>query len=316
MKLISKISDNSNLGIIKMLKIIGISNSKYYEWKKRAGLENQHNGKIPKEHWLTPEEIKAIIDFAISQIGENINYLRDGYRRIAYTGLDLGLFAASPASVYRILKEAGLLNVWSKRKTTSKGNGFIQPKYLHRDWHTDIKFIKFRGYFLFFISVIDGFSRYIIHHEVRTSMTEADVQITLQKAHEKFPDARPNIISDNGGQYISKEFGEYLKQLGFRHIKTSPNYPQSNGKIERFHRSLNEECLEKRSFIDLGDAKEQIATYISKYNNIRLHSSLNYLRPVDYLNGNHKELLSERQKKLDEATLKRKKYWETKNNVA
>lgn len=301
---------------MQMLRIVGISNSKYYDWKRRTGLANQHNGKVPKQHWLTPEETQAIIDYATMQIGANIYYTRDGYRRIAYNGIDLGLFATSPASVYRVLKETGLLNRWLPKKTTSKGSGFIQPEYPHKDWHTDIKYVNYRGTFLFFISIIDGYSRYIIHHELRTSMTELDVQITLQKAYEKYPDTRPNIISDNGGQYVSKEFGQYLKQLNFRHIRTSPNYPQSNGKIERFHRSLNEECLKKRSFIDLDDARQQVALYIDMYNNIRLHSSLNYLRPVDYLKGNPKELLRQRQKKLDDATMNRINYWKAKNNVA
>ncbi len=316
MKLINKICKNSNLGIIKMLKLVGVSNSKYYTWKQRAGLENQHNGKTPKQHWLTPDERKAIIDYTLSLTNNNVHYNRDGYRRIAYNGLDLGLFAASPASVYRVLKEAGLLNMWSKKKTNTKGTGFVQPEYPHKDWHTDIKYVNYRGTFLFFISVIDGYSRYLLHHELRISMTELDVEIIVQKTHEKYPDANPNIISDNGGQYISKEFGEYLKQLGFKHIRTSPNYPQSNGKIERFHRSLNEECLKKRSFIDIDDARNQIGNYVSHYNNTRLHSSLNYLRPVDYLNGNPEALLRDRQNKLDAAILKRKNYWELKNNVA
>lgn len=316
MKLILNICENSNLGLMKMLKIVGISNSKYYTWKKRAVLENQHNGKIPKHHWLTPDERKAIIDFAMTQTSDNINYNRDGYRRIAYAGLDLGLFAVSPASVYRVLKEAGLINEWSNKKSNKKGTGFVQPEHPHKDWHTDIKMVNFHGTFLFFISVIDGYSRYLLHHEVRISMTELDVEITLQRAHEKFPDAKPNIISDNGGQYVSKEFGNYLKQIKFKHIRTSTYYPQSNGKIERFHRSLSEECLRKRSFIDLEDAQKQISKYVSHYNNNRLHSSLNYLRPVDYLFGNPEALLKERQNKIDRSTRNRKNYWSGNNNVA
>ncbi len=293
-----------------MLKITGISRSKYYDWQKRYGQQNNHNGKIPKQHWLTPEEVRAIIDYASENVGENIHYLKDGYRRIAYSGIDAGVFAASPASVYRVLKHAGLLNRWAGRKTSSKGKGYNQPSAPHKEWHTDIKHVNYHGTYLFFISVIDGYSRYIIHHELRTSMTEADVQITIQKAHEKFPDKKPKIISDNGGQYISKDFGKYLQNLQFKHVRTSPGYPQSNGKIERFHRSLNEECLGKRSFLSIEDARRQIAVYIDYYNNKRLHSSLNYLRPIDYLVGNPEELLKARQVKLDEATTKRQQYWE------
>lgn len=315
MEFVNHISSNSQIGIMTMLRMLSISHSKYYDWKNRFSKENNHNGKIPKQHWLTPEEIQAIIDYAKENVCENIHHLRDGYRRIAYGGIDAGLFAASPTSVYRVLKNAGILNQWLGKKTTSKGTGFNQPNAPHKEWHTDIKFVNYHGTFLFFISVIDGYSRYIVHHELRTSMTEADVQITIQKAHEKFSDKRPKIISDNGGQYISKDFGNYLQNLKFNHVRTSPNYPQSNGKIERFHRSLNEECLSKRSFINLDDARKQIAEYIDFYNNKRLHSSLNYLRPIDYLTGNPAELLKVRQCKLDDATEKRAKYWEEQKNV-
>jgi transposase InsO family protein len=295
---------------MKMLKILRISHSKYYTWKNRTGLENTHNGKIPKQHWLTPVEVKAIINYAKSNVGKNIYYLRDGYRRIAYSGIDAGLFAASPSSVYRVLKEAGLLNKWADKKTTSKGTGFKQPASPHKEWHTDIKYVNYHGTFLFFLGVIDGYSRYIIHHELLLSMTVLDVEITIQRAHEKFPDVKPTLISDNGGQYISKDFAKYMQNLEFKHVRTSPNYPQSNGKIERFHRSLNEECLDKRSLIDVEDARKQVAEYIYKYNNERLHSSLNYLRPVDYLLGNPDELLKERRRKIYEAVEKRIKYWE------
>ncbi len=74
-------------------------------------------------------------------------------------------------------------------------------------------------------------------------MTEYDIQLTIQRAKEKYPEAKPRIISDNGTQFISKDFAEFLRYIGLKHIRTSIGYPQSNGKIERFHRSITEECL-------------------------------------------------------------------------
>ena len=94
-----------------------------------------------------------------------------------------------------------------------------------------------------------------------------------------------------------------------KHVRTSPSYPQSNGKVERFHRSLEDECIRQRGLINMEDAREQIGKYVDKYNNERLHSSLFYLRPVDYLNGNIDVLLEKRQKKLDNATANRARYW-------
>ncbi len=136
-------------------------------------------------------------------------------------------------------------------------------------------------------------------------MQQIDVQITLQKALEKYPGYKPRIISDNGPQFISKDFAEYLKQVGLQHVRTSVAYPQSNGKIERYHRTLHKECLQKRSFINLDDARKQIADFVDYYNTKRLHSSLYYLTPEDFLLGRVEEKLQIRERKLKEAKLKR-----------
>jgi transposase InsO family protein len=314
-KTCQKIANESHLKITKVIEMTGIGRPKFYDWQKRLGLGNNHNGKIPKAHWLLPKERKAIIDFANEHITPNSYYLKDGYRRIAYMGIDANAFAASPTSVYRVLSKAGLLNKWKGKTNTSKGMGYRQPLKPHQEWHIDIKYVNFRGTFLFLISVMDGYSRYIIHHELRPSMEERDVEITVQKAHEKYPNEKPRLISDNGGQFIAKDFQEYLKNLELQHTTTSFNYPQSNGKIERYHRSLEEECIRVKSMITLEDAQDQIAGYIDHYNNNRLHSALGYLRPVDYLNGNVKELLKARQDKLDKAAEARIKYWADKKKL-
>lgn len=296
--------------------MIGINRVKYYDWLNRVNLPNHHNGQQPRKRWLTPEEQQSIIDYARKYIGSHEYYLKDGYRRITYNGIDDNMFACCPSTVYRVLSKAGLLTKWKNKTHSKKGKGFVQPLKPHQEWHTDIKYINFRGTYLFFIGIIDGYSRYIIHHEIRTSMTEFDVEIVLQRALEKYPNEKPKLITDNGGQYVSKDFQVYLKEVGLRHIRTSPSYPQSNGKIERFHRTLDEECLSTSSMISIDDARNQVAKYIDHYNNHRLHSSLFYLRPVDFLTGNVDLLLKLRQEKIDKASNDRIKYWENKNNVA
>lgn len=145
--------------------------------------------------------------------------------------LDQDVVAASPSSVYRILKKEGLLNKWNVAKRSCKGKGFTQPDYPHKHWHTDIKYLNFNGTLLFLISILDGYSRFVLHHEVRHNMAGYDVQLTIQKAKEKYPSTRPRIITDNGAQYISKEFKTFIKNIEVTHIKTSVAYPQSNGKI-------------------------------------------------------------------------------------
>jgi len=230
--------------------------------------------------------------------------------------LDEDVVAVSPSTTYRVLKVAGLLNQWNTKKSLSKGKGYKQPAEPHKEWHTDIKYVNFRGTFLFLIGVMDGFSRYMVHHELRINMTEYDVEITIQRALEKFPNVSPRIISDNGSQYISKDFRSFLKETGLQHIRTSVRYPQSNGKIERFHRSINSECLKSHSLIDLEDARKQIAQYITYYNTKRLHSALYYITPEDFLNGKADDILKTRQKKLNDALDSRKNYWKNQKNIA
>ena len=132
---------------------------------------------------------------------------------------------------------------------------------------------------------------------------------------EKYPDKKPKLITDNGSQYISKDFQVYLKEVGLQHVKTSPSYPQSNGKIERFHRSLEEECVRTTSMINLDDGRQQLEQYVNHYNNHRLHSALFYLRPVDFLIGDVDNLLRERQEKIDLAAEKRSCYWLNKKDA-
>lgn len=273
------------------------------------GKVNQHNSSLPKSNWLLPWEKEAILNYAKIHYAENDYFLRDGYRRLTYRMLDEDIVAVSPSSVYRILKAEGLLNQWKTMKTSSKGSGFKQPTAPHQHWHTDIKYINFRGTFLFLISVMDGYSRYIIHHEVRANMTKDDVMITIQKAKEKYPDKKPRIISDNGGQFISKDFQEFIKFLELTHIRTSVAYPQSNGKLERFHRSIGIECLHTNSFISIEDAREIIAKYIDYYNVVRLHSSIFYLTPEDLLTGREIEKITLREDRLERAAKNREQYW-------
>ena len=241
-----------------------------------------------REHWLLPWEYERIIRYYEA-------HREEGYRRLTYMMLDDHIVAVSPATTYRVLSGAGLLKRWNTNAGAAKSHGFQQPQAMHEHWHTDIKYVNFHGTFLFLISVIDGYSRYIVHHELRTSMQEFDVQLTVQRALEKYPGVFPRIITDNGSQFIAKDFAEFIRSRGLHHVRTSIAYPQSNGKIERFHRTASEECLRKSSCVDLEDARRLIATYIEYYNTKRLHSALYYLTPEDVLMGRANERIHERE---------------------
>ena len=234
----------------QMVKIIDISRSKYNDWRKRFGLVNKHNSCIPCDFWLTEQEKWAIIDYYQQHRDE-------GYRRLCYMMIDADIVAVSPSSVYRVLKDAGHMNRWNN-KPSKKGTGFIQPLEPHEHWHIDITYINICGTFYYLCSILDGCSRSAIEWGLGESMTEFDVELVLQRAYEKYPNARPRIISDNGPQFVSKDFKEYIRVTGMSHVRTSPYYPQSNGKIERYQGTLKTECIRPKTPLSLEDAQRVI----------------------------------------------------------
>ena len=133
--------------------------------------------------------------------------------------------------------------------------------------------------------MLDGASRYLVAWDIRESMTEADVEVILQRAKERFPEARPRIISDNGPQFIAKDFKEFIRISGMTHVRTSPYYPQSNGKMERWNQSIKSECIRPGVPLSLEDAERLVAQYVTVYNEQRLHSALGYITPLARLAG-------------------------------
>jgi transposase InsO family protein len=214
--------------------------------------------------------------------------------------LDADIVAVSPTSVWRVLNEAGLLNRWNK-KPSLRGTGFAQPLGPHAHWHVDVSYINLSGTFYYLCSVLDGFSRYIVHWDIRESMTEAEVELILERGKEKVPGAKPQVISDNGPQFIARDFKEFIRISGMTHVKTSPFYPQSNGKIERWHQSLKRECIRPGVPLSLEDARRLVEGYIDYYNRVRLHSALGYVTPQDKLAGRDREIFAERDRKLEAA---------------
>jgi len=284
---------------------IGIGTSKYHDWLQRFGKVNEHNSWVPRDHWLTPQEIERICNFARS-------HTQEGYRRMTFMMLDQDVVACSPASVYRVLKKAGLL-AGQTPNVTKKGTGFVQPKKPHQEWHVDICYINIAGTFYFMCSIIDGYSRLIVHWEIRETMGEIQVETVIQRAREKFPGEHPRIISDNGPQFIAKDFKEFIRITGMTHVRTSPYYPQSNGKIERFHKTLKGECIRVKVPLSLDDAQRIVTDYVTHYNDTRLHSAIGYITPKDKLLGNDQAIFAARDRKLAEARERRKTMRQTRH---
>jgi len=219
--------------------------------------------------------------------------------------LDQNIVAVSPSSSWRVLSKAGLLQKWNQ-KPSLKGTGFVQPLLPHEHWHVDVSYLNIRGTFYYLCSLLDGCSRSIIHWEIREQMTERDVEIILERAKEKYPAARPRIISDNGPQFIARDFKEFIRLSGMTHVRTSPFYPQSNGKLERFHKTIKTECIRPGVPLSLDDARRIVEKYIEHYNTVRLHSAIGYVAPADKLNGRDQVIFKERDRKLEEARELRK----------
>jgi len=294
---IRKWSQKTGLSIERLLQWLELSAGKYYDWAQRYGKINQHNGRVPRDFWLADWEKTAILDF-------QLRYPLEGYRRLTYMMIDADVVAVSPSSVFRVLRAAGRLGYFP-RTPSKKGTGFQQPLAPHEHWHIDIAYINIHGTFYYLCAVLDGASRYIVDWSLRESMREPDVEVLLQRAKEQFPDAHPRIISDNGPQFIAQDFKEFIRISGMTHVRTSPYYPQSNGKMERWNGSIKSECIRPGVPLSLDDAIRLVRQYVQVYNEQRLHSAIGYITPKAMLEGRREQIHADRDRKLEAARQQR-----------
>jgi putative transposase len=294
---VAKWSERTGVAVKRIMPWLGIRENKFYDWKQRYGRVNEHNGQVPRDWWLTDDEVAAILRF-------QDEHPLEGYRRLTFLMLDGDIVAVSPSTVHRVLQQHGRLKRrhWSPSK---KGTGFVQPLTAHAHWHIDIAYLNVAGTFYYLCTVLDGYSRGIVHWEIREAMTEQDVEILLQRAHEKYPDARPRIISDNGPQFIARDFKSFIRLCGMTHVRTSPYYPQSNGKLERYHRTIKHDCIRQKTPLTLDEARRVVTDFVQHYNQVRLHSALGYVTPADKLAGREQAIYDERDRKLAQARERR-----------
>lgn len=286
-------SGKTELPVERFLGWLELGRGKFGSWRQRYGKANEHNAWVPRDHWLEEWERKAILDF-------HERFPLEGYRRLTFMMLDQDIVALSPSSVYRVLSQAGRLDRWNRRPS-KKGTGFQQPLRAHQHWHIDVAYLNLAGTFYYLGSILDGASRALVHWEIREAMTEADIECILQRARERYPEARPRIISDNGPQFVAKDFKEFIRLAGMTHVRTSPYYPQSNGKIERWHKTLKGDALRAAAPTSLDQARTTVAQFVHHYNQVRLHSALGYITPQDFLDGRSAAIWAERDRKLEAA---------------
>src|SRR3989454_2218018 len=286
----------------------------------RPSLERPHGDRAPEVHSWAGSGPQQVLRQRTQQL-DSARLLAGGLGEARHPGLSRALSAGrvSPADVHdagcrcrggesdQCLARAALgrAAVALEARPSGKGKGFEQPLGPHQHWHVDVAYINIAATFYYLCSVLDGYSRYVVHWEIRESMTEAVVELILQRAWEQFPQASPRIISDNGPQFIARDFKEFIRMCGMTHVRTSPFYPQSNGKIERWHQSLKSECVRPGAPLSIDDARRLVERYVNYYNRVRLHSAIGYVTPRDKLEGREAQIFAERDRKLEDARQQR-----------
>ena len=291
----------------KTLGALGVSASSYYRWLKEEAWAKAlpAEGARPVQPFeATAEEKEAVRRYALKHPGIR-------HRELAWRMVDEDVVYLSPSTVYRILKEANLVCPWRRRAKRKKAEAERATRPDQR-WSTDLMHIEVGSRVYFFIAFLDEFSRYIVHHELLLGMDGQSVSLAAQTAIEtlpKGPDGKPlvtpEIRSDNGSCYVSKEFRVVLAENGLGHHRIQPHCPEENGIIERANRTLREE-LEGEELTDLLMADRVLARLVHRYNTERLHSALGYLPPWEFYRGDPLSRFQERQQKLYRARHQRR----------
>lgn len=291
----------------KTLAALGISRRSYYRWLK----EEKWAKALPEApvrpvqaYEALPEEKQAVVAYALKH-----PELR--HRELAWRMVDEDVVCLSPSTVYRILKEANLVCPWRRRskRRREQDEKATRPNQI---WATDLMYVQVGGGTYFFVSFMDEYSRYVVHHELVLGMDGVTVSLAAQKAIDTLPKGadgvpleRPTIRSDNGSGYVSQELRVVLKENGLDHQRIKPHCPEENGLMERANRTIREH-LEGEELKNLVQAQVVFARIIRRYNEERLHSSLGFLRPADYYRGDPRIKHEARRLKLAQARHRRR----------
>jgi transposase InsO family protein len=247
-----------------------------------------------------PEEVQAVIEY-------RKNHPDIGYRKLTWQMVDENVAFLSETAVYNILSEHGMLHGWARANADPAEKEYRhKPKCPHHHWHTDIAYIKIQGIFYFLIMVLDGYSRMLLGWDLMTDMLGPSVETFIQTVKEKYPHVKPKLIHDNGSQFISLDFIRLVQTLEIQQVRTRRNHPQTNGKIERMNGTTKNEAIRPAAPTSYQEAIEILKNWEYQYNYQRLHAGIGYLRPADMFFGRGKQILAEREEKLEMARSNRK----------
>ena len=311
---IIRIVENSEIGVVRTLRELGIHSSVFYKWYA-AYEEHGYDGLARRKRnqfWnqIPPEEREWVVKMAL-------DYPALSPRELACKITDTQGYFISESSVYRILKSRGLI--------TSPAFSLIKAAETFKDptsrvnemWQTDFTYFKIVGWGWYYLStILDDYSRYIVSWELCKTMKAYDVASTIEQALEKTgleEYQRPKLLSDNGSCYISGELRDYLEQVNMKHVRGAPMHPQTQGKIERYHRSLKNVIKLDHYYLP-EQLEEQLSIFIEYYNNERYHESINNVTPADVFYGRAERIIQNRRKTKEKTMRKRRKQYRNKLN--
>jgi transposase InsO family protein len=285
-----------NFSIKWILRHLDVKPVTYYKWQRSSKGNSLSNKRHPDT--ILPEEREKVISYALSH--PDIRH-----RELAWKMVDDNVVFMSITSVYNILKDAGLICRWKPKDKRQKMSREL-PSGSDEKWQSDIRYVEVDERKYYMIIFIDEYAKFITHHEVMTSMDGNSVSLSAERALSKLDTGKKPIIqTDNGSGYISQEFKMVLNQKGVGHHRIHPHCPEENGIVERVHKTIKEKASEYE-FINLAHARAVIDEIVRYYNEERLHSAINFLRPIDYYKGNPNKLLEERQIKMIKARHRRR----------
>lgn len=310
---IIQLVDGSDLSTNRTLKELGIHKRTYYNWYKRY-LEGGYDGlaiaKVRRQTWnkIPPKQKNYVIKEALEH--ETLSS-----RELAIHIIDKHKWFISESSVYRILKESGLITAPAHIILSAANEYINKTSRVNEMWQTDFTYFLIKGWGWYYLStILDDFSRRIITFRICKSMTTPDVVDTVNDAIKATGLSRnqmPRLLSDNGSCYISGEFRKYLSFVGIKQINGKPCHPQTQGKIERYHRSMKN-VIKLDNYYSPEDLNNAIAEFVDYYNNKRYHESLNNLTPDDVYFGRTDNILQERRKIKEKTFKERRKNYITK----
>jgi len=300
----------SGLPVKKVLSQLGIARSTYYRWRQRfrsSGQPGLHdNPSVRSRTWnqILPVERNKILEVALL-------FPDWSPREVSCHVTDNAGFTISESSVYRILKSEGMIQEVQKKTFPAGPEYRVKTTKPNQQWQTDATYILVKNWgWYYLISVLDDFSRRILAWLLQSAMTAGDFSDVIEAACESVginsmsESNRPRLVTDNGSALISKDFGRYLEIKGIGHILASPYHPQTNGKIERYHRS----CKEQINLVvweSPDELKQEITRFIEYYNSRRYHEALGNVTPDDVYFG-RRDSIQTRRRKLKGKTLARR----------